>query len=87
MPWQITWSKEAIRELSKLDKKEAKRITNKLEQASENPLHYFSRPTGREDYKLRIGNYRAIVLILHQEKTIFVQNIGHRKNIYKKLNR
>jgi len=83
MPWKISWSNEAIKELSKLDKKEAQRITRKLEQASENPHYFFSRLVGREDYKLRISDYRAIVLLLYSEKTIFVENIGHRKNIYK----
>ncbi len=36
-------------------------------------------------WKLRVGDYRIIVNILHNENMIFVRAMGHRKNIYKNL--
>ena len=83
MAWQIEWTKEAIKDLSKLEQKEAKAITKKIEAASNNPYNKFERLKGYEDYKLRSGNYRIICLLSHKTKTIIVEKIGHRKNIYK----
>ncbi len=50
----------------------------------EKPLHYFDHLTERSEYKLRIGNYRAIADINEKKKTITILIIGHRKNIYKR---
>ena len=82
MNWKISWSSEAVRFLSKMEKPEAQRIVKKLEEATADPQHYFSRLVGHDDYKLRVGDYRIIVLLLHSESTIFIEKVGHRKNIY-----
>ena len=76
-------SEEAFRDLSSLENRTVKRIIKKLEQAAKNPNHYFTRLVGCDDYKLRVGDYRGLALLLHEKKVIFVQKIGHRKNIYK----
>lgn len=64
--------------------KDLQRIIEKLEKAAESPPHYFKRLTGADDYKLRVGDYRILVLLLHSKNTVFVEKIGHRKNVYKK---
>ncbi len=81
--WEIQFSIEAVRDLSKLDAKTAARIIKKLEESSKNPVHFFTRLAGHDDYKLRVGDYRVIALLLHDLKVIFIEKIGHRKNIYK----
>ena len=35
-------------------------------------------------YKLREGDYRIIYEILHDEETIVIHSIGHRREIYEK---
>lgn len=84
MPFKIIFSDEALYQLKKLDNKTAKRVLDKIESASKNPLHFFERLSGRDEYKLRAGNYRVIANILQNDKTIFVRSLGHRKNIYKR---
>ena len=37
-----------------------------------------------ELYKLRIGDYRVIYEIIHDERTIVIHAIGHRRDIYRK---
>jgi len=32
--------------------------------------------------KLRVGNYRIIIDVEEETKVLFVEKIGHRKNIY-----
>ena len=84
MVWKLSWSTGAASFMSKLDSKEAQRISGKLESTLENPQHFFKRLSGEEDYKLRIGDYRAIVLLLHNEQTVFIEQVDHRKRIYKR---
>lgn len=35
-------------------------------------------------YKLRVGDYRVIYEILHEEKMIMIHAVGHRKDIYRR---
>ena len=83
--YALIFDPNALASLEKLDKGIAKRIWDKIQSTKENPLHYFERLTARNDYKLRIGDYRVIADINSNLKTIEVTIIGHRKNIYKNL--
>ena len=83
MSWKIEWSRHALAELNKLETKDIQRIIQKLEQVSEDPQTHFQRLKGYDYYKLRVGDYRVIVLLLTTNKVILVENLGHRKNIYK----
>ena len=81
--FKVVYSEEAVFQLKKLDNKIAKRILEKIEETTKNPLHFFSRLAGREEYKLRVGDYRIIADIMQKEKTVFIRSLGHRKKIYK----
>ena len=35
-------------------------------------------------YKLRVGDYRVIYEIVHNEKTIVIHAIGHRREVYQR---
>ena len=83
--WGIEWSHQAIRDVEKLDPKIAKRIIRKLEEAAENPAHFFSRLSGHDDYKLRIGDYRLLALLSYETTTILVERVDHRSRIYRAL--
>ncbi|VVC02761.1 ParE toxin of type II toxin-antitoxin system, parDE [Candidatus Burarchaeum australiense] len=83
MTYKIDWSLHATEGFVKLERKVQERIMAKLEEAAENPKHYFSKLTGCEEHKLRIGDYRLVALVLHSQERIVVEKIGHRRNIYK----
>ena len=85
MSWKIEWSQNALRELSKCEYKDAENIIKKLEKAATDPYHHFERLKGYDYCKLRVGDFRVIVLLIITSKTIVVQNVGHRKNIYKQI--
>ena len=78
--WVVEFDEETIRFLEKLEKVNEERIFKKIISAKKDPFRYFERLKGRTDYKLRIGDYRAIADI---DDKIRVRVIGHRKNIYK----
>lgn len=60
----------------------ARRVMKKLEIAAKDPERYFRRLSGSTEYKLRIGDYRLLSLLLHGERRILIERIGHRATIY-----
>ncbi|MDO8656625.1 MAG: type II toxin-antitoxin system RelE/ParE family toxin [Nanoarchaeota archaeon] len=83
--YEVIFDDESIEFLNKIPREVKERIFNKIISAKENPFHFFERLTGREDYKLRVGDYRVIADIDRGNNLIKVTVIGHRKNIYKNL--
>ncbi len=83
--YKISFDGEAIGFLEKAEKKTAKRIWDKIMSAKENPHHFFTRLTGRKDYKLRIGDYRAIADINDKTMRIEITLIDHRSRIYREF--
>lgn len=69
--------------VEKLPKEIASRIVEKLDKSKIEPLRYFIKLSGRQDYKLKVGDYRAIADISQKDLQIEVTKVGHRKNIYK----
>lgn len=82
MAYEAIFSDEALSFLKKLDNNEAERILDKIDDSLAEPERFFRRLVGREEFRLRVGDYRAIAKILKQEEKVFVISIGHRKNIY-----
>lgn len=83
--FEVIFDEEAIDFLNKLPKELKERIFHKIISTKENPFHYFERLEGRKDYKLRIGDYRAIADVDIGSEKIQITIIGHRRDIYKKI--
>lgn len=71
--------------MNKLEKKDRKRIEEKLENAQSNPGLYFQRLAGVKLFKLRVGDHRIIAQINNVEKKIILVNVDHRKKVYQNL--
>lgn len=69
--YDIVFDEKAIEFLGKLDKKNQKRIFDKIMSTNKSPLHYFERLTGRNKFKLRVGDYRIIADIDEKSKDIY----------------
>lgn len=80
--FQIEITETAKDFLKKLQKKDAESILNKIYSIKENPYRFLKRLQGKKLWRLRIGNYRAIVDVIVSMNKIIVVRIGHRKNIY-----
>lgn len=68
--------------LKKLQKKDRDILLNKIYSIRENPFRYLRRLQGDKLWRLRIGNYRAIVDVIISMNKIIVLRIGRRKNVY-----
>lgn len=84
MAFEVEYSAEAVTQLKNLDKIIAKRIIKKIESSANNPRLFFKRLAGRPEYKLRVGDYRAIADIDDQKHIILIRSLGHRWDIYEK---
>ena len=74
----------AKRELKKFDQNILEVILRKLNSIRNDPLKHIIRLKASPLWKLRIGDYRAILMVDTGKQEINVIKIGHRKNIYKK---
>ena len=83
MSFSIEWDEKALSFLKKLPKNISERIFNKVESIKENPFHFLEHYEG-EYYKLRIGDYRALIDINFEKKVLIVQVLDKRGRIYKR---
>lgn len=86
MVYEIDWS-PAIDDLSNLDSEVRKRIIRKVGLIAENPLHYVERLTGYPLFKLRVGDYRAIIDLKISRLQIIIVLVAHRSKVYQELKR
>ena len=83
MAYNIFLTDFAKKQLSKLDKQIAKRITKKLHEISNDPFLYVSKLVGQDLYKLRVGDHRVLMTIQQDKLIIIVVEVRHRRNVYK----
>ena len=84
MAFNIQYKKSIERDLGRLDKKEARRILDKIEK--DLSVGAESYPVLKGEFaglrKMRVGDYRVIFTIIDND--ILILRIGHRREIYKK---
>jgi mRNA interferase RelE/StbE len=81
---RIEWTEGAIRDLQKLDKVIARRILKKITWFSKNFERIILEALDGEfkgTYKLRAGDWRVVYSV--ERKTVIIQFVGHRREIYK----
>ena len=83
MSYTIKWRPQALDELRKLPRDVAQRIVQKIDATKENPMHFLERLADDPGYKIRAGDYRAIIDVLGTENLLIIRTVGHRRNIYK----
>jgi mRNA interferase RelE/StbE len=89
LTWRIDLTGSAVKQLSKLDKSEALRITNFLRQriaTLDNPRTLGKPLTGPqlgEFWRYRVGDYRIICDVQDHALVVLVIEIGNRRDIYR----
>jgi mRNA interferase RelE/StbE len=84
LAFNIQYKKSIGRDLSSLDKKEARRILDKIEK--DLSARAESYPVLKGEFaglrKMRVGDYRVIFTLIDND--ILILRIGYRREIYKK---
>lgn len=83
MGYNNTYKKSIKRDLSRIDKAQAKRILNKLEKELSEKADSYPVLKGRFAglRKYRIGDYRVVYAIIGDD--VVVLRIAHRRDVYK----
>ena len=83
--YEVLLERRAERDLKKLSQAMFYRVIPQIKDLSENP-----RPSGcrkitgsKNDWRIRIGDYRIIYEIDEKEKAVKVMRIKHRREVYK----
>jgi mRNA interferase RelE/StbE len=84
MSYSIEWKPKSFKFLEKLQEDVALRILNKLDLVMEDPFRFLEHYEGEKLYKLRIGDYRALIDVDVERKILFVQVLDKRGRIYKR---
>lgn len=80
----INFTSSAQKQLKSIPVAYQKLIISKILKLSNNPRPPGCKKlTGREGYRIRIGNYRVIYIINDTQLIILIVNIDHRKQVYK----
>jgi mRNA interferase RelE/StbE len=90
MKYRILFEKNAEKQLKKIDITQQRIIVNWIAKNLENapdPRIFGKLLKGnlKEYWRYRVGNYRIIAEINDDEVRILIIEIGHRKDIYKRL--
>lgn len=84
--YKISFSKEAEKTLQRMPRNMAKLIREKLKDIAANPYADHPNATklqGREGYRLRVGDWRAIYKIQDEQLIIVVMKIAARGEVYR----
>ena len=81
---KLIWTEDAVSDLDSLDKHVASRILKKITWLGSNfdsivPEQLTGKLKGA--YKLRVGDWRVVYTL--EGKSVFIQAVGHRSEIYK----
>ena len=82
MIYRIEYSSRAAKQIRKFEKALQRRVLATIERARVRPYEHFERLVGSQHYKLRIGDYRAIIGIYDRVMVILIIEIAHRKKVY-----
>ncbi len=83
MPYLLDFSKQALKELEKINEPFYSNIKEAISKLTENPRpNGYIKLNGRDGYRIRIGDYRVIYDIFDTQLIIGIVTLGHRKDIY-----
>ena len=84
MSYSIQILRRAQKEMAQLPKQEYERIKEAVQNLSDDPRPQGCKKlTGREGWRIRIGDYRVIYEIDDAKQIMTVLHIGHRRDVYK----
>ncbi len=83
MSYELLILRRAQKELADLPKADYERVRDAVAALAENPRPAGCKKlVGREGWRIRSGDYRAIYEIDDAQKKVTVLHIGHRRDIY-----
>ena len=83
--YRLKLSNRVTKQLDKLEKPALVRVYNKLKELESNPMPPGClKLTNQEAYRIRIGDYRVVYEIINKEHVVYLFDVMHRKDNYRK---
>ena len=83
--WTVELKKSVQRRLARISNPDKERIKQAIRTLAENPEQLDIKPlVGRNDYRLRVGSWRLVMDIYHNEKRFAVHTLESRGDVYQK---
>jgi mRNA interferase RelE/StbE len=84
MKWRVTVARSAERELARLSSKNRLRIAKSTRPLEDDPFPATAkRLKGREEFRLRVGDYRVLDIAEHESRSVTISALGHRREVYR----
>jgi mRNA interferase RelE/StbE len=84
MKWRIVFARPAEKELAKLSSEMRLRVARAIRALEDEPVPASAkRLKGREEFRLRVGDYRILYRVEHTAQVLTISAIGHRREVYR----
>ena len=81
--YRVEIKRSAVKEVEALPGKDIKAVLDKIFSLADNPRPYdCQKLSGREQYRIRRGNYRILYYIEDAVLVVYIVKVGHRKDVY-----
>ena len=81
--YRVEVKRSAVKEIEALSSRDMKAVLDKISSLADNPRpHNCQKLSGREQYRIRRGNYRILYYIEDDILIVYIVKVGHRKDVY-----
>ena len=85
MKYEVRYDPKAEKQLEKLPREVTQRILKKMRYVGETGRGIETIKEEKYGFKVRIGDYRALIDLTHNPNTIWVRFVDHRSRVYKRI--
>jgi mRNA interferase RelE/StbE len=84
MKWRVAVARSAEKELGKISTDNRVRVARSIRALEDNPFPAgVKRLKGREEFRIRVGDYRILYVVDHESQSVTISAIGHRRDVYR----
>ena len=84
MNYEVRIARRAERDLSRISSRDRLRVISRIGSLGENPRQPgIKKLADREEYSLRIGDYRVLYVVDDRHSLVLISSIRHRREAYR----
>jgi mRNA interferase RelE/StbE len=85
-PFEILFERRAEREYGRLSGDILRRVNAAIDVLTADPRHHgTTKLAGRDDYRVRVGDWRIVYEVDDQRRRVVVIRVAHRSDVYRRL--
>jgi mRNA interferase RelE/StbE len=85
MSYQLSYLPSASKSIQSISRQMQRRVLARLERLAVNPrAPGCEKLAGKDEYRVRVGDYRIIYTIHDEKLIVIVIDVGHRREVYRR---